>query len=258
MANDAECPVLTEHVENPEARTTETDRLCHALKLVSLAADVPYVGMLSGRKLILAGVAAVWLNCGSLTSTHELEIQRSNWSSAETPCANYDKLRNAVLGNIGVKIDVAGSWADGFRRALAFWNSVLLANFHEEADLGDCSIRIVNGASGLLNHAVVARSQITAWSNFRGKICVSAAAAKELNRAEIYGIAVHELGHMLGLKHNADIHSVMYFLNVDGSEVLDSEDLLDLSRKHALRSTQMQRTSSGVRASNELTRRLRH
>jgi len=256
------CPVIGAIPAGNMSKTrntdAKTDRLCHALKLASVAADVPYTGMLSGRKLILASVAAVWLNCGSLSSTHELEMQRSNWSSAETPCAKYDKLRNAVLGNIGVKIDAAEPWAGGFRRALAFWNGVLMADFHEEADLGGCSIRIVNGGSGLLNHAVVARSQITAWSNFRGKICVSAAAAKELNRAEIYGIAVHELGHVLGLKHNADIHSVMYFLNVDGSEVLDSEDLLELSRKHALRSTQMQRTSSGVRASNELTRPLPH
>jgi hypothetical protein len=51
---------------------------------------------------------------------------------------------------------------------------------------------------------------------------------------------------------------VMYFLNVDGSEVLDSGDLLELGRKHALRSAQMQRTSSGARVSNELTRPLRH
>ena len=40
---------------------------------------------------------------------------------------------------------------------------------------------------------------------------------------------------MLGLKHNASSHLVMYFLNVDGSEVLDREDILALSACHKLR-----------------------
>jgi predicted Zn-dependent protease len=51
----------------------------------------------------------------------------------------------------------------------------------------------------------------------------------------MYGTAVHELGHMLGLKHNASCHSVMFYLDVDGSEVLDSKDILDLSTHHKLR-----------------------
>ena len=56
-----------------------------------------------------------------------------------------------------------------------------------------------------------------------------------MSSAEVYGIAVHELGHMLGLTHNADSHSVMYFLNIDGTQFLDSKDILDLSRHHKLR-----------------------
>lgn len=40
---------------------------------------------------------------------------------------------------------------------------------------------------------------------------------------------------MLGLKRNASSHSVMYFLNVNGSEVLDEKDILDLSTRHKLR-----------------------
>jgi hypothetical protein len=56
-----------------------------------------------------------------------------------------------------------------------------------------------------------------------------------MNSAEIYAAAVHEFGHMLGLKHNASSHSIMYFLDVDGTEVLDGEDILELSKRHELR-----------------------
>ena len=56
-----------------------------------------------------------------------------------------------------------------------------------------------------------------------------------MNSAEIYAAAVHEIGHILGLKHNASSRSVMYFLDLDGTEILDGEDILELSRRHQLR-----------------------
>ncbi len=151
------------------------------------------------------------------------------------PCAKYDDLRNSVLGSIGVRIDPTGPWVDAFRRALRFWNGVLAANFHEETNLHACAVRIINGGPGILNHVMVARSQITGWADFRGKIAVNPLAAKELSSSELYGTAVHELGHILGLKHNASSRSVMYFLDIEGTEVLDSTDILDLSTHHKLR-----------------------
>ena len=45
----------------------------------------------------------------------------------------------------------------------------------------------------------------------------------------------HEFGHMLGLKHNPSSKSIMYFLDINGTEVLDSKDILDLSTHHKLR-----------------------
>jgi len=144
-------------------------------------------------------------------------------------------LRNPVLGDIGVKIDATEPWADGFRRALSFWNRVLAANFHEEAGLDAFAIRIVDGGPELLNNATVARSQFTEWGNFRGKIAVSPGAAGLTSSAEMYGVAVHELGHMLGLKHNPSTQSIMYFLNVNGTEMLDRKDISDLSTRHKLR-----------------------
>jgi hypothetical protein len=162
---------------------------------------------------------------------------QSNWMSADAPCAKYDDLRNPVLGNIGVKIDATEPWANGFRRALSFWNTVLAANFHEETNFNACAVRIINGGPDILNNAIVARSQLTELDNFRGKIAVSPRAAKAMSSAELYGVAVHEFGHMLGLKHNASSQSVMFYLDIDGTEVLDSKDIVDLSTHHKLRPT---------------------
>ena len=160
---------------------------------------------------------------------------RTNWTSSDAGCARYNDLRNRVLGNIGIKIDTSERWAAGFRRAITFWNTVLVANFHEETDLSACAVRVIDGDPNVLQDGIVARAQIPEWADFRGKIAVRPEMANELSSTEIYGIAVHELGHLLGLKHNASPVSVMYFLDVAGDEVLDIKDLVALSRHHKVR-----------------------
>jgi len=192
-------------------------------------------GAVRKSKYLLTGMMVASLGCAWEFTAQAQEVRRSNWTSADAQCANYDDLRKPVLGSIGVKIDAIQPWAEGFRRALSFWNTVLAANFHEEPDLDSCAIRIVNAGPEILGNAIVARSQLTKWDTFRGKIAVSGKAATGMDGAEIYGIAVHELGHMLGLKHNASNQSVMYFLNVDGTEGLDRNDILDLGAHHKLR-----------------------
>ena len=186
-------------------------------------------------KTISTFVLAGSLGCLWAAPARIQETPDSNWTTADTPCAKYDALRAAMLGPVGVRIDVTDEWADGFRRALSFWNTVLAANFHEESNLDACSIRIIYGGPKILDRAIVARSQVTDRSRFQGKIAVKKMAAQELSSDEIYGIAVHEIGHILGLKHSTNAHSVMFFLNVDGAEALDAEDIWDLSQRHKVR-----------------------
>lgn len=187
------------------------------------------------RRRMLTGLLALCLGCGYQVIARAQDLPRSNWTTADPPCSKYDDLRSPALGDIGVKIDTTEPWANAFRRALGFWNTVVAANFHEETNLSECALRIVNGGPDILDGAMVARSQFTDRDNFRGKIVVNPLAAKGLSNAEMYGTAVHEFGHILGLSHNANCHSVMYYLNVNGTEVLDAKDVLALSIRHQLR-----------------------
>jgi hypothetical protein len=181
--------------------------------------------------------AIVCFGCICRVTAQAQESLRSNWDSPDAPCAHYDNLRSQVLGDIGVKIDVNRPWANAFRRALKFWNSVLVADFHEEKSLNACSIRIIGGSPDILSHAIVARSQLAGSPNFLGKIAVRMDSAKEMDSTARYAVAVHELGHILGLKHNPSSRSIMYFLNVDSTERLDREDIVELSALHELRPT---------------------
>jgi hypothetical protein len=206
---------------------------------------------LSKSKQFVVGVLAAWLGCIAQVTAGAEEKPKSNWTSADEPCAKYDDLRRPVLGDIGVKIDASQPWADGFRRALSFWNTVLVANFHEETNLNACAIRIINGGPDILNNAIVARSQLIGRNHFRGKIAVSPGADKVMSGDELYGAAVHEFGHVLGLHHNASSRSIMYFLNVNGTEVLDGKDILDLSSHHKLRANSEQVAQTMVRVPPE-------
>lgn len=202
------------------------------------------------QKVLSAIVMAGWLGYASQPPRSRRQQPQSNWTSPDTPCAKFDSLRKPLLGDIGVKIDATGPWANGFRRALGFWNTVLAANLHEETDLSTCSLRIIDGTPDILGHAVAARSQITDWANFKGKIAVSQVVAEDMNSDEIYAAAVHEIGHVLGLKHSANNHSVMFFLDVDGTDVLDGKDILDLSRRHKLRPAILAKGFVPIRASS--------
>ena len=157
----------------------------------------------------------------------------SNWDGNFTPCNQRSELLKNGAMNLGVKISTSNpTLAREFRLAMNFWSQVLDMHWHEE-DSNSCSVQLVEGTSAILKNSIVARSQFTEWDNFQGWIAFNPKAP--LTPVEMYLTAVHEIGHMLGLKHNPSTKSVMYYLDLEGSEVLDQTDISTLASRHKLR-----------------------
>lgn len=132
-----------------------------------------------------------------------------NWSTPDEPCAKYKDLKKYALADIGVKIDVSDpAWAAAFRRALVFWNKILDVNFHEQKNINACALRITDGSLWMFEGGYTAFAQSADLDGFEGKIVVLpqvpfSPAARFVN-------AVHEIGHVVDLRHNPDPRSVMY------------------------------------------------
>ncbi len=156
-----------------------------------------------------------------------------NWDGDFSPCnQRYELLKHDSM-SLGVKISTSNPvLAHEFRQALDFWSQVVDMHWHED-DSNACSMQLVDGTPAILKTSIVARSQFTEWDNFQGWIAFNPRAP--LTNSELYLTAVHEIGHMLGLRHNPNAHSVMYYLDLEGSEVLDRTDLVMLAGRHKLR-----------------------
>jgi hypothetical protein len=145
----------------------------------------------------------------NITSSSPSSPKRVNWSTPDQPCANYNDLKKYALGDIGVKIDVSDpAWAAAFRRALVFWNKVLDVNFYEEKNINACALRITDGPLGMFADGHTAFAQFTDLDGFEAKIVVLPQVP--LSPAGKFVNAVHEIGHIVDLKHNPDPKSVMY------------------------------------------------
>jgi hypothetical protein len=125
------------------------------------------------------------------------------------------------------------SLAEQFRRAMDFWASILDLDWHED-DTENCSIQLVDGKRELFRSAAIAaRSQLPDRLGFQGWIAFNP--AKTLSETELYRIAAHEIGHILGLHHSSNAMSVMYSFDMEGLEWLDATDLTALAAHHKLR-----------------------
>jgi Matrixin len=160
----------------------------------------------------------------------------SNWADDFEPCHRSAELFKRDHMELGVWIHTSNTvLAAEFRRAMNFWADVLDLTWHEEDTL-QCSIQVFEGSPALFaaNNITAARSQFTERANFYGWIAFNPRCP--LSGTEMYLTAVHEIGHILGLRHNLNPRSVMYFLNPEGPARLDRKDFAVLAARHKLRS----------------------
>ncbi|MBV9084813.1 MAG: matrixin family metalloprotease [Acidobacteriaceae bacterium] len=171
-----------------------------------------------------------------LCSAMAARADQTNWSGPYQACDNRSELFKTGHMDLGIRIDTKNpDIAAAFRRAVAFWSSVLDMSYREDASSA-CALALVDGTPALLNEAqTVARAQFTDLPNFQGWIAFDAHASEYMSADEIYATAVHELGHIFGLRHNPRASSVMYYLDCDGTSQLDETDLQALATRHAVR-----------------------
>jgi hypothetical protein len=135
--------------------------------------------------------------------------------------------------DVAVRIATANPvLAAEFRSAMNFWSTVIDMRWHESRTMF-CAIELVDGDAQLFEDSTVAKSQFSERAAFQGWIAFNPRAP--LTRKELFFTAVHEIGHLLGLPHNPNTASVMYYTNRDGSNVLDAADILSLANRHKVR-----------------------
>ncbi len=185
--------------------------------------------MLSLRHIIRLFI--IW---NFVIATSSFADQRTvNWNGPYTACNHRSELLKHDSMDIGVKFSTSNPELEQqFRQALSFWAAILDMRWHED-NSESCALQLVDGTPDILKRSIVARSQFTDWDNFQGWIAFNPTAP--LNQTELYLTAVHEIGHMLGLKHNQSARSVMYYLDLEGPEYLDASDLALLTTRHKLR-----------------------
>jgi hypothetical protein len=192
---------------------------------------------MSVRRTCTVICIALFLAFAAVVPVSFADQRTTNWIGDFSPCGQRFQLLRHEPMNLGVKISTSNpALGREFREAMDFWSQVLDMRWHEDASAA-CAVQLVDGTPSILQRTIVARSQFTDWDNFQGWIAFNPRAP--LTREEMFLTAVHEIGHMFGLKHNPSSRSVMYYLDLEGSEVLDSQDLSALASRHRLRVTSM-------------------
>jgi Matrixin len=163
------------------------------------------------------------------------EASPSNWSGRYAPCNRHSDLLNRQHMDLAVRISTSNVvLAQQFARAMEFWTEVLDLEWHE-VDSQECAIQLVDGTPSLFNFCLClsARSQFPDRPAFQGWIAFNP--RLKLTKHEMFLDSVHEIGHLLGLPHNPDDSSVMFYFGLDKAASLDAADLDQLAARHQLR-----------------------
>ena len=158
----------------------------------------------------------------------------ANWSANRPPCNQHSELLKRGHMDLGVRVATINPLlAEQFRRAMDSWAKIVDLDWHED-DTENCSIQVFDGTPDLFQPVVVAaRSQLPDRNDFQGWIAFNPRV--KLTKQEMFLDSVHEIGHLLGLAHNANESSVMYASELPKSTTLNAADLDALAARHKLR-----------------------
>jgi len=149
------------------------------------------------------------------------------------PCRRSSALSQHGHMDLGVRISTANPvLATEFERALDFWADVLDMTWHEDNTTG-CAIQLIDGGPDFFRDGTFGKAQLPWAKDFEGWVAFDPRAP--LTKKEMYHGAVHEIGHLLGLRHNPRANSVMCGEDNDEPESLEITDLNALARRHKLR-----------------------
>lgn len=165
------------------------------------------------------------------------EAASANWSGRYSPCNRHADLLSSQHVDLGVRILTSNPMlAEQFARAMEFWSGVLDIDWHEESS-DDCAIQVVDGTPSLFDFCLClsARAQSPDQPAFQGWVAFNP--RMKLSREEMYLDSVHEIGHLLGLQHNPNDSSVMFYFGLGKMVSLDAHDLRSLASRHQLRAS---------------------
>lgn len=156
-----------------------------------------------------------------------------NWTGPYPPCLGSTELLKYDSMDLRVRIGTSNPLlASQFQAAMNFWSTVIDMRW-QLSSTSLCAVELLDGEPRLFEDSTVAKSHLSELSGFQGWIAFNPKAP--LTRQELFLTAVHEIGHLLGLSHNSNPASVMYYTNRKESNVLDAADLVSLAERHKLR-----------------------
>lgn len=178
------------------------------------------------RSTVTARILLLLLLAGNIRAA-------STYTHSSAPCSRHAELLKHGHMDLAVRIATSRPvLAKQFRLALNFWTHVLDMDWYPD-NSNACVLQLNDARLNSFTGGNVAEAQDPVAPGFQGWIGFDPRAS--LTTAELYYYCVHEIGHLLGLDHNANPQSVMYFEDAPGPELLDRTDLIALGARHKLR-----------------------